>query len=339
MKKHRYTFILALATILYSCNKKSNQPASFTPNGKFKITGTKIYEDSFPIQLIGANAFHVFSAVGNDMNSWKLDISREFIGNVEQQPLTGNVIQDNNGSYLYPVQTIIDSNRANNRITIICPFGWDGTSSTIFSGLMPAQTSWWADFKNKLQQWAIQFANQPDVWIEVWNEPYRYDRSDGYTDDIWMSNMNTMVNIIRNAGNNNIILVPCSEQGQDESVLNNKGVAFLSGKTNILFDIHAYEKWLLLPDAQTGSRLQALYQNNLPVIFGETAPINAGTLMDPHDFLDSAYVHGLSICAWVWKYDSTDADALLTNLGEPNNHNNNNWGSTFQALGLRQRNP
>jgi mannan endo-1,4-beta-mannosidase len=47
---------------------------------------------------------------------------------------------------------------------------------------MPKQTSWWSSYKLILQN--IQFKNQPDVWIEVWNEPYRYDRADGYTDAI-----------------------------------------------------------------------------------------------------------------------------------------------------------
>jgi hypothetical protein len=37
-------------------------------------------------------------------------------------------------------------------------------------------------------------------------------------------------------------VVPAAEQGQDESVLLNKGTGFLKNKTNILYDIHAYEK-------------------------------------------------------------------------------------------------
>jgi len=258
---------------------------------------------------------------------------------MEQQSIMGNVLLDSNGSYLYPLQTIVDSNRANNRITILCPFGWNGKSSSVFSGLMPTQTYWWNDYKIKMAQWATQFANQPDVWIEVWNEPYRYDRTDGYTDDIWTRDMNSMVNIIRNSGNKNIVLVPCAEQGQDESVLNNKGNSFLLGKNNILFDIHAYEKWLLMPNQTMGSRLAQLQQNKLPILFGETAPMNAGTLMNPAPFLDSVYNRGISVCAWVWKYDSSDQDALLTAGGQPNNTNNNNWGSIFQSLCLSPRKP
>ncbi|MFX5510529.1 hypothetical protein ABTD49_22245, partial [Acinetobacter baumannii] len=74
----------------------------------------------------------------------------------------------------------------------------------------------------------------------------------------------------------NVILIPCAEQGQDESVLLNKGSEFLAGKTNILFDVHAYEKWLLVSSSSMSSRLEQLKQNKLPVFFGETAPLNAG---------------------------------------------------------------
>ncbi len=227
----------------------------------------------------------------------------------------------------------------NNRITIIGAFGWNGVAANEFTGKRPTQTFWWNDFKIKLQQWANHFKDQPDVWIEVWNEPYRYDRADGYTDDIWMSDMNELVSIVRNAGNNNIILVPCAEQGQDESVLNNKGAAFLNGKKNILFDVHAYEKWLTVPDANVDSRLQQLKNNNLPVFFGEVAPLNASILMNPQYFLNNAYSRGISICAWVWKYNGNDTDALLSSNGQPNNNNNNNWGSLYKNLAARARMP
>lgn len=330
--------IILCAFALSSCHKHKDIPV-FSGTQPYATNGPYIYHYKYPVQLIGADAFHVFSAGGTDMTSWHLDIAREFIGNMEQEPLSGSVLKDNNGSYLYPLQTIVDSNRANGRITILCPFGWDGSSSTVFSGTMPAKTSWWSAYQAKMAQWAIQFSNQPDVWIEVWNEPYNYNRTDGYTDEVWLDDMTGMVNIIRNAGNNNIILVPGAEQGQDESVLENKGPSFLQGRTNILFDIHAYEKWLLVPMSEMGTRLQQLKLNNIPVIFGETAPMNAGFLMDPAPFLDSIYHRGLSVCAWVWKNDSTDTDALLTLSGLPNNYNNNQWGSSFKSLAALPRVP
>lgn len=322
-------------TLLYSC-KDEELPITAK---KFEVVGSKIVQNSNPTQLIGANSFHVFSSGSTDMNPWNIDVVREFIGNIKETPLTGNAVQDSNGSYLYSLQRIVDDNRVNKRITILCAFGWNGQNTTEFTGKSPTQTSWWTDYKIKLALWALQFKDQEDVWLEVWNEPYRFDRSDGFTDAIWMADMNELVAIIRATGNTNIILIPCAEQGQDESILINKGTSFLKNKTNILFDIHAYEKWLLDDEIKINNRLDVLKKANLPIIFGETAPLNAGVLMNPKLFLDIIYNRSLSVCAWVWKNDQSDTDALLTIAGLPNDNNNNNWGTTFKNISLRPRKP
>ncbi|MBS1978803.1 MAG: cellulase family glycosylhydrolase [Bacteroidetes bacterium] len=318
--------------LLVACASNAPGPSS---SSIYSIKNEFIYYKEKPIQLIGANALHVFGGSSQDMSAWKLDIVREFVGNVKETPLTGSTIQDANGAYLHPLQEIVNEHRANGRIIIICPFGWDGTASTQFTGLSPSLASFLPAYLNKLQQWAIQFKDQPDVWIEVWNEPYRYDRSDGYTDNIWTADMNMLVSKIRDAGNQNVVLVPCAEQGQDESVLVNRGVNFIAGKVNILYDVHAYEKWLLT--GTIGSRLSQLRKLHLPVFFGELAPLNAGTLMNPKAFLGSAYAKGFSMAAWVWKHDATDPDALLDAAGQPNNSDNNQWGSLFKEVAGRNR--
>jgi mannan endo-1,4-beta-mannosidase len=327
-----------LLTVFSSCRKDDLAVANES-SLVYSISGGAIIHRDKTIQLIGANAFHVFSVGSKDMNDWNLDIAREFIGNSKETPITGGPIQSSNGSYLYSLQSIVDDNRTNNRITILCAFGWDGNRETEFTGKSPSKTSWWNEYKVKLAQWAVQFKNQPDVWIEVWNEPYRYDRADGYTDSIWMDDMNELTTIIRETANTNIILIPCAEQGQDETVLLNKGIEFLANKSNILFDIHAYEKWLLDTESSIEIRLSQLQNKKIPIIFGETAPVNAGVLMNPKAFLDILSKHGLSVCAWVWKKDESDQDALLTTSGLPNDNNNNNWGTTFKNLSLSPRKP
>ena len=149
--------------------------------------------------------------------------------------------------------------------------------------------------------------------------------------------MTELYNVVRNTGNNNIVLIPCAEQGQDESVLNNIGQTFLANKQNVLFDIHAYEKWLLVDEATISNRVQTLISNNLPVFFGEVAPVNAGVLMNPESFLNIIHDNQMSYGAWLWKYDETDQDALLTTEGLPNDVSNNNWGTLFRSFGFRQR--
>jgi len=340
-KKKLITFgiaFLILIQISPSCQKDNTLLDSYDITN-YQTLGRKIFYNNLPIQLVGVNAFHSFGAGSSDMSNWNIEVVREFVGNVKENPIDGNPIQDTNGSYLHSLQKIVEGNRLNNKVTILCAFGWDGTNSNLFTGKRPTQTFWWNDYKVKLQQWATHFKNQPDVWIEVWNEPYNYNQTDGYTDAIWMSDMNELTQVVRNSGNSNILVIPCCEQGQNESVLVNTGVAFLNNKSNILFDIHAYEKWLLVDDITNQNRLETLKQLDLPIFFGETAPMNAGVLMNPQSFLNLIYNRGLSVCAWVWKYDQNDQDALLTASGLPNNNNNNNWGTIYKELTTRIRNP
>ena len=330
--------IFIILFTLSSCRTDRNNQDSIS-DVLYATSGTKILNLGIPKQFIGVNGLHTFGGESSDMNSWNIDIVREFVGNVQENPISGGAILDSNGKYLHSLQEIVTSNRLNNKVTILCSFGWNGTDATQFTGKRPTLTSFWNEYQIKLQEWAIYFKNQPDVWIEVWNEPYRYDRTDGYTDEVWLSDMNDLVNVIRSNNNQNIILIPSAEQGQDESVFINKGATFLNNKTNILFDIHAYEKWLLVDDALVESRLENLKTNNLPIIFGEIAPINAGVLMNPQSLLTKIHNRGLSVCGWLWKYDENDKDALLTTTGLPNNNANNNWGTNFKNLCLQNRNP
>jgi mannan endo-1,4-beta-mannosidase len=319
-----------------SCEKITEENKS--TNEGYTILAANILHNGNSIQAIGANTLHSFSVGSSDLKTWNLDIAREFIGNVKENPITGTPILDANNQYLYALQDIVNENRSNNLITILCPFGWDGKQANLFTGKSPTETFFWSDYKNTLAKWAIQFKDQSDVWLEVWNEPYNYNRTDNYTDEIWLRDMNELYAIIRNT-NNNIVLIPCAEQGQDESVLIHIGDEFNSNKNNVLFDIHAYEKWLLQTDENINSRLQALKEKKIAIIFGETAPLNAEVLMNPASFLNKVHSNGLSVCAWLWKYDQDDQDALLTKEGLPNNTNNNNWGTLFKNLALQNRNP
>jgi mannan endo-1,4-beta-mannosidase len=68
------------------------------------------------------------------------------------------------------------------------------------------------------------------------------------------------------------------------------------------------KKWLL--DSETNiNNHELLKQKNLPIFFGETAPLNAGILIKT--ILDVISFRGLSVCAWIWKNDENDIDALL----------------------------
>jgi mannan endo-1,4-beta-mannosidase len=320
---------LSLSTVAYAPMAIAQTVNTYT------VSGNTFQKNGVPTSWRGVNAMHVFGGDSSDMNSWGVDIVREPILNMRDTPLTGYALNVG-GTYLHSLQNIVNDNRANGKVTILCPFGWDGTSATEFLGQNPSKTTWWSSYKKKYQAIARQFKNQPDVWFEVWNEPYWHDRSHSYSDALWLSDMKAMVDNIRSTGATNIVLVPGAETGQDESVLIAKGPSLLAGRNNIAFDIHAYEKWLEDPQTTVENRIQNVKNAGLAMLFGEVAPLNAGILMNPANFLAAARTQGSTVSAWLWKYDGTDTDALLNSDGTHNDNSNNNWGSIYRDFTLNR---
>ncbi|WP_052732680.1 RICIN domain-containing protein [Hymenobacter terrenus] len=348
MKKYYHSLARAVLVLCCWCAVFGTRAQ---PVPTYRVAGNRILKNDVPTVWRGANALHVFGgdqASREQMSTWNIDIVREFIGTLRQQPVAGThpVAVYVNGapspSYLRPLELLAQTNRAHGKITIFCPFGWNPTPAETFVGLTPSQTPFWNEYKAKMREIATFFRDQPDVWLEVWNEPYWWDRSHGYSDELWRADMQQMVDNIRSTGNQNIVLVPGAESGQDDQVLLAQGAALLQSQhnKNVVFDLHAYENWLHESQATVESRIRAVQQRGLAVLFGEVGPHNASTLMNPVPFLQAVRTTRTSTCAWLWKADENDTDALLRSDGTtPNDQQNNTWGSTFRAFTRENHNP
>ncbi|HWH72032.1 MAG TPA: cellulase family glycosylhydrolase, partial [Candidatus Sulfotelmatobacter sp.] len=223
----------------------------------YAVVQSRIYKNGLPVQWRGANALDVYSVTESDMqamDSWGLDIVREVVGNMRDNPLSGGP-QNIGGSWLYSLQSIVDAHRAHGRVTILCPFNWDGASANQFVGKNPSSMPWFTDYLTRYREWATQFKDQPDVWFELWNEPYDWQGGNGYSEALWLADMQTMVDNIRSIAPNNLILVPGARMGGDETVIAHQGPALLAGRTNLVFDCHAYEAWLYDSQASVESRV------------------------------------------------------------------------------------
>jgi mannan endo-1,4-beta-mannosidase len=300
------------------------------------VEGGSLHYQGLPVTYQGVNAMQTFGLVDPGlMNDWKVEIVREFIGNLREQPIQGAALQASDSKWYHSLQKIVDQNRAHKRITILCPFGWvdEAGKQTLFTGLNPSAQSFYPAYRSKMQAIAEQFKNQPDVWLEVWNEPYSWNNQQGYTHALWLKDMADMVdNLRRVQGFQNIILVPGNEQGQSEAAVMAKGAELLDGRYNLLFDLHAYEKWLQnTSEAQLVSRLQALKKANFAVVIGELGVFNAGNNLDPSAFLAAVKQTDVSVMGWLWNKDTSYKNALLTNEGLPNaTAENAYWGKRFQ---------
>ncbi len=307
------------------------------PQTSYSISGNQIQYQGNDITLNGVNALHTFGLEQLDlMDTWNVKIVREFIGNLREQPISGGAIQDANNKWLHSLEQIVQENRKHGIATILCPFGWvdDNGNQTLFTGLNPSEQSFYSAYKAKMQEIATFFSGQEDVWIEVWNEPYHWNNENNYSHSLWLSDMRDMVGNLRSvSGFESIILIPGNEQGQSEESLVVSGQELLSDNYNLLFDLHAYEKWLNnASQADILERVERLKNTGFPLLFGEIGVRNVGDLMDPQPFLNALTQAEVSTLAWLWKREAADQSALLNEAGSPNNLNNNNWGSSFQEF-------
>ena len=299
----------------------------------YSAKGSQILKDGTARQFRGVNALHEYGVGSSDMNPWRIEIVRETIHNFQSHPITGGSIQIG-GSWKHSLQKIVDDNRANGKITIICPFNWDGLGATDFLAKNPSSQVWFEAYKTRYQAVANQFKNQGDVWFDVWNEPYWWNLNDarGYSESLWLSDMGAMVDNIRSTGATNIILVPGSQMGQGETVVLNRGLELLSGRANVVFGLHAYEAWLHGSQSQIENRIAKLQSLGLPLLFSEYGAKNNET-MDVANFLAACRSKKVGALAWIWKKSDSEQGALLRASGTtPNDANNFLYGSKVKEF-------
>ena len=331
MVNSRFCFIFFISAILAACTSKAPEPSE---EGTYKTIDGILYQEGQPIHIKGVNALHSFGLENMSLlEEWQVKVAREFIGNLREQPIDGEPIQAANGAWLHPLQQIVERNRESEIITILCPFGWvyPNGEQLLFTGLNPTDQDFIFEYESKMREIARHFAGQDDVWIEVWNEPYAWNNSNNYSHELWLNDMQEIINNLRSVnGFSNMIVVPGNEQGQSEDAIISKGKQLLNQFDDLIFDLHAYEKWLNNQSKnEIEARLLVLKNQEFPLLIGEVGIKNVGDLMEPSPFLEVAEKLQIHTLAWLWKREANDQSALLTEQGQPNNLNNNNWGTTF----------
>ncbi|MDR3709307.1 MAG: cellulase family glycosylhydrolase [Capsulimonadaceae bacterium] len=328
LKRSQYLLICSAAGLLLL------SVASATPAGEFHVRNGVLQRDGSAVTLRGVNAMHVFGGDSSEMRTWPgIGIVREFVGNLRDAPLEPRTAfhDEANGNWLHSLQDVVSKNTANGMVTILCPFGWDGTRNTVFSGATPSSVAYYSDYKKRMQDWVKQFQGQRNVWIELWNEPFSGRASTG-VDARWLSDTGDMADNLRGAGWDGIIVVPGASWGQDETVIERQGAALTSKRGDIVFDVHIYEQWLGKP-ATIEPRLRKLRSSRLPVVFGEIGPHNNVNVMDPAPFLAAAKAtEQSSVIAWIWSRGEKEPNSLLTRDGQPNDIGNFGWASTYRAF-------
>ena len=330
--KSIYIFLLCV-----SCQKNLDVHEVSVQPFSISIIGSDFVVNDTKRVFKGVNCLQTYGLNNQDLLiDWKVSISREFIGNLKDQPISGNPILAQDGQWYHSLESIVKSNRSSGIITILTPFGWnDETGNYEFSGLNPSDQPFYSFYKDKMREIASFFKGQSDVWLEVWNEPYHWDNKNNYSHELWYTDMSDMVSNLREVkGFDNIVLVPGNEQGQAEAAIIAYGKDLLKEHNKVAFDIHAYEKWLLNSSKSTiYKRLIDIKSQGIPFIIGEISNKNVGGILPVIPFLEASKDAETSVLAWLWKYDSHDVSALLNDQKKPNcNVENDFWGCNYKSF-------
>jgi endoglucanase len=162
------------------------------------------------------------------------------------------------------------------------------------------------------QQVAAKYKSNPNVWFELYNEPHPNNwtiwKNGGSVCGFNSVGMQTMVNTVRSAGANNIVLV-----GGDGYAAHLDGVPLLSG-TNIVYAIHPYAS-PTGANSWSSSDFDTRFGNlsaTVPVISTEFGDFQCGGSYD-QSTLDYFRAHKVGYTAWAWVPNGCAYPSLLSN--------------------------
>ena len=289
----------------------------------FSVDSNWILKNGVPWEFVGADNMAVFSLPYNysPQQSFGMDITRECI----DMKLTGDA----------DLQSIVTSAENSGQVLILAGFWYDSDAfsggTTAYPGCQllgsnPQSDTRWSAIMNRWKQIAnLSFIkNNTNVWINPWNEPYAWDGSNGYTNDMWENDANAMIDSIRSTGANNIVVIEGSNMGQGDSVIIERGQNVRQGRSNIIFDIHAYNsKWNIAAE-EIKLRFQAIHNTGNAFIIGEFAN-NGDEVWQP--IMDACRAEKVSLLAWLWgQYNEPFATSFEQYSEAPRNLADTNSG-------------
>lgn len=256
----------------------------------------RIYKNGIPWEFTGTDNMAVFSLPYNysTQQSLGMDIFRECI----DMKLTSD------GA----LEKLVNSARSRGLIVILAGFWYDsdafsgGTTAYPECQLLgnnPQSDSRWTAVMNRWKEIVnLPFIkNYGDVWINPWNEPYSWDGTNGYSDDLWETDAKAMVDSIRSTGASNIVVLEGSHMGQGHTVILDRGKNVREGRSNIIFDLHCYNSKWNTDVATIRSRFQALRKSGNAFIVGEFAA-NGDHVYQA--VMDACRAEKISLLAWLW---------------------------------------
>ena len=292
----------------------SSELSNFSSNNDsgFQVLGTKIYDPNGQEFIAkGANVFtwDGTNNIDNYLDVWNFNTIR--VPNY----LLGSWNQPHPGDDDYATNRAIVDAYTQRGVTVI--FDAHDLIGSYYEG---------EDFETLKEHWrrmAQEFKDNPYVWFNLHNEPGNKNPQH----EKWTSYHRELIDVIRNEGAQNTIVIDGETWGQDYQThtILNQANEVMEGNENIVFSLHIYKQWG--DGSEIGGYIDQLHDEGIPVIIGEygdTAAINqmmqalqereVGRLAwvamaaDQHDFTTGNKGHA-------WHYDGTNPE-ILTDFGQ-----------------------
>lgn len=179
-----------------------------------------------------------------------------------------------------------------------------------------------ADYLQVLEQVATRYKDNPYLWIDIHNEPGRFEGRDGdYS--TWRSQMTMALDTVRAIAPDMILWLSGTAWGQDtgprwghanvnpaeSALLANDDI--VNAYDNLVLTVHTYDQWQF-GEARLENYFDMLMQSyDKPIIVGEYGPsLGGNSIPTPtilHNVLDQADYASVGRVAWTWAaWDAND---------------------------------
>ncbi len=270
----------------------------------FQIIGNKIYDPSGKEFILkGLNMFawegisNVDSYVHSYLNEWGFNgirVPNYLLGSYGQPHPELNNYSTN--------KMIVDAYASQGAVVI---FDAHDLSGSYYEG------DDWEVLKDYWRDMAQEFQDNPNVWFNLHNEV-----GNATPNPQWVAYHRELIDIIRNEGANNLIIVDGESWGQDKHTrtLENSALEVMENNENILFSLHVYEQWNH-DNADLGAYFDSLHNLGIPIIVGEYGSYNGGqnTLAASTKMMEAAQVREIGRAVWISK--ANDNNDLTTGPG------------------------
>lgn len=281
--------------------------------GKFRVSGSSILDrngNEFVIKGVNVNGEYwpwtrnTTNDAGLIADVWKFNTIR-----VNMFPR----LSYNGVAKTQDIASIVNAFTAKGVVVIIENHDVTGRypeSSPVWVGIdrypsLNEMVAWWKDM-------AVRFKDNDLVWFNPMNEPGAGSYSLSESVNKWYSTHDTLISAIRSVAPDNIIMVDEHDYGQGNGFVNgasssdsaivSKGEALKAKYSNLVFDVHMYEKWTNGKD-RFQSYVNTIRGKGLPIVVGEYGVGNNATKSVVDGMFTVAVPDKVGRIAWAWTGD------------------------------------